>query len=320
MSLRALIKRSVALTCAYYAFDDWRARRRLAGGDLETRSGSRHATLDLDSSLAYIDRVYRDYLAYGAIQHFEGTVAEIGPGDNFGVALRILGDGAEAVHAIDRWVSRRDPEAQRRIYEAMSERWALGRLFDGAPAEDTIRGLVYRAGQPAETFFRTSGQRFDAIISRAVLEHLYDPLGALDDMAAALRPGGIMIHRIDLRDHGMFASHHPLTFLTIGEPLYGRMTRGAGRPNRVLMPAYRAWLARSGLEGTLRVSRLAGVVDEVSPASWEQLDESLRQRALDCVGAVRGRLAKRFKAMADEDLAVSGCVLVAHKRNHGAPP
>jgi SAM-dependent methyltransferase len=313
MNMRAIIKRSVPLTCAYYLFDDWRARRRLAAGRLETSSGARHAKLDIDASLAYVARVYGDYLAYGGLQHFSGSVAEIGPGDNFAVALRCLGAGADHVHAIDRWVSRRDPEAQRRIYGALSEQLNLAHLFDGAPSEGTIRSLTYHAGQPAETFFRTCGLRFDAILSRAVMEHLYDPLAALDDMAECLAPGGIMIHRIDLRDHGMFAGHHPLTLLTLSDGMHRRMTRGAGRPNRVLINNYRDWLERSGLSGELTVSRLAGVSEELDPAPWATLDKSAKSSALTCVRAIRPRLASRFKAMADEDLAVAGLILVARK-------
>ena len=315
MNMRAIIKRSVALTCAYYLYDDWRARRRLAAGKLEAESGARPADLDIDASLAYVDRVYGDYLAYGGVDHFTGSVAEIGPGDSFAVALRLLGGGAKHIHAIDRWVSRRDPEVQRRIYGALAARHNLGHLFAGAPGEETMQNLTSHAGQPAETFFRTCGLRFDAILSRAVMEHLYDPLSALDDMAAALDPGGIMIHRIDLRDHGMFAGHHPLTLLTLADGLHRRMTRGAGRPNRIPVTAYRDWLARSGLAGGITISRLAGIAEEQKPAPWTDLDEAAKTRALACVRAIRPRLSGKFIAMADEDLAVSGLVLVARKNS-----
>ena len=126
-----------------------------------------------------------------------------------------------------------------------------------------------------------------------------------------LAPGGIMIHRIDLRDHGMFAGHHPLTLLTLTDGMHRRMTRGAGRPNRVLINNYRDWLERSGLSGELTVSRLAGVSEEFDPAPWATLDKSAKSSALTCVRAIRPRLASRFKAMADEDLAVAGLILVA---------
>jgi SAM-dependent methyltransferase len=313
MNPRAFIKRSIVLTSAYYLFDDWRAGRRLARGDLSTRSGSRHATLDINASLNYIDRIHDDYLTYAACESLPGVIAEIGPGDNFGVGMCFLAGGAEHVHGIDRYRPARDDTRQRAVYEALSARDGLAHLFDGTPCEENLRGVTYHAGQPAETFFRTSELRFDAIVSRAVMEHLFDPIAALDDMAAALNPGGIMIHRVDLRDHGMFAGHHPLTFLTIPGGIYRSMTRGAGRPNRVLIDAYRAWLARSGLVGELKVSRLVGVADEIAPAPWDGLDSGGKNQALASVRAIRPRLARAFNAVADEDLAVAGLVLVARK-------
>ena len=68
--------------------------------------------------------------------------------------------------------------------------------------------------------------------------------------------------------------------------------------------------------GGIAVSRLAGVAAEQNPAPWEALDESARAQALDCVRAIRPRLAEGFKAMRDEDLAVAGLVLIARKSHH----
>ena len=315
-----LVKRSIFLTCLYYRLDDWRARRRLARDDLATRSGTRHAALSLDESIEYIDRVFRDYLEYGGLTRFHGRVAEIGAGDNFGVALRMLGDGATEVHTIDRYRPRYDDSRQHRIHRALAARHGLNRLLAdtgaGAPA---IRGLTTHWGTSAENFFRGNDTKFDHIVSRAVLEHLYDPLGALDDMAASLTLGGTLIHRIDLRDHGMFRGHHPLTFLTIPDARYRAMTRGAGRPNRVLLPAWRDWLDRSPLTGSLRITRLAGVDGEIAPAEWNDIDPAMRRAALDTVRAIRPRLAPSLAQFTDRDLAVSGCVLVAGGPAHDSP-
>ena len=313
---RRAVRQSTALTCAWYLIDDWRARRRLARGDLATRSGARHQNLPLEQSVAYIDRVHNDYLAYAGRDRFTGVVGEIGPGDNFGLALRLLGSGATTVHTVDRYASERDADQQAAIYRALAARHGLTDRFDGEPGEDTMRGLVRHAGTPAELFFRDRTGAFDAILSRAVLEHLYDPIGALDDMAAALAPGGILVHRIDLRDHGMFAGRHPLTFLTIPQGVYRAMTRGAGRPNRVLLPAWRDWLAVSGLTGRLRITRLAGVDGEIEPADWNDIDVSMRETALATVRSIRPKLARHLAALDDRDLAVSGCVLVAEKPIH----
>jgi len=96
----------------------------------------------------------------------------------------------------------------------------------------------------------TDMEEFRSCIPCNIRENLdREQLKYVDDMARSLKPGGIMIHRVDLRDHGMFAGHHPLTLLTLSDGLHRRITEGAGRPNRVLAPVYRAWLARAGLTG-----------------------------------------------------------------------
>lgn len=313
VSVRRLVKAWVPSICAYYLVDDWRMARRIRRGRLQTDSGRRHSGLSLDQSVAYIERVHRDYLSYAGIARFSGTVAEIGPGDNFGFALLALADGAQAVHAIDRFYSRRDPEAQARIYAELCRRREAQRLFSGAPGEATLKGLVYRAGEPAETYFRPHAGAYDFILSRAVMEHLYAPLRALDDMVRALRPGGRLIHRIDFRDHGMFAGHHPLTFLTIPQGVYRRMVTASGRPNRAILPAYRRWFEASGLPGALRITRLAGIENEFAPSNWDELPEAARRDAVAAAERIRPKLTQPFRGMRAEDLAVAGCVLTARK-------
>jgi SAM-dependent methyltransferase len=312
-TLRAAMRQNVACVCALMMLRDWQAGRRQARGDISADTGQRHADLNVEESIAYIERIYRDYLSYGQTDRLLGQIAEIGPGDNFGVALLALANGARKVIALDRFYSRRDEDAQRRIYAELARRHDLSGQFDGEPAERNLRNVEYRAGQPAEEFFRSSGLRFDHIISRAVLEHLYDPISALDDMANTLEPGGSLIHRIDLRDHGMFAGLHPLTFLTVPDAIYRRMVQNTGKPNRVLIDTYRRWLERSGLQGDIRITRLAGRKDELEPRPWQDLPADARADALKAVADIKHRMIGRYRALPDEDLAVSGIVLYAHK-------
>jgi len=313
MGLRSLVRKSILASCLFYMADDWRAGRKLSRGDVETTSGTRHANISLATSVDYIRAVYDDYSAYAGVPSFHGVIGEIGPGDNFGVAMLLLTNGADAVHAIDRYYSSRDPVRQRQIYETLAAQEDANTLFDGEPGEDTMRGLHYHPGIAAEDYFAACGHHFDAILSRAVLEHLYDPIGALDDMASTLKPGGRLVHRIDLRDHGMFADHHPLTFLTIRDRWYCRMTAQSGRPNRVLVNHYHDWLARSGLKGEIRITRLAGIDGEIKPSIWEDIDQEQRRQALDCVARIQTRLSKSYRSIDPQDLAVAGITLVAEK-------
>ena len=313
MNFRTIAKKSVFLRCLYFLFTDLLAGWRLIVGQRHTSSGRRHASLDVAQSLAYIERLYTDYLAYAEISVIKGRVCEIGPGDNFGLAVTLLAHGADEVQAIDRFYPQRDPARQRRIYAALDEKFAATEPFDGPPDETNIRRFQYHAGQPAETYFHTTGQNFDAIVSRAVLEPLYDPISALDGMYSTLAPGWLLLHRIYLRDHGMFAGHHPLTFLTIADPFYRLMVRYTGRPNRLRLNSYRNWHADSGARGGLKITRLAGDKREFPALTWDELSASDREAALAVAAAIRPRLASRFKNIEDCDLAITGCVLVARK-------
>ena len=311
MSVRKLAKKNIAISCLYYLFDDWRTGRQIARGNIETESGARHSLLSTKESTSYIRKVYNDYLAYGRVQKFKGRIAEIGPGDNFGVALLLLTHGAEEVDAIDRFYSRRDHDAQWKIYSELCSEEGSENPFLGDPGEITLHGLGYHPGVAAEEFFSSRKEHYDAILSRAVLEHLFDPLGALRDMAESLKPGGSLIHRIDLRDHGMFPNHHPLTYLTINELIYRRMTSKSGRPNRILIHRYREWLEDSNLNGNIWITRLAGIKKEMAPTSWDEIPVKTKNRALKTVREIRPNLARSFRAVPDEDLAVSGIVVTA---------
>ena len=83
-------------------------------------------------------------------------------------------------------------------------------------------------------------EKFDLIVSCAVLEEIYDPDPVFAAMDRLLAPGGSMVHVIDLGDYGMFRQQrmHPLTFLTISEPIYKRMASDSGLPNRKRLGYY----------------------------------------------------------------------------------
>ena len=313
MTLRKIIKNNTKLTCAWYVFDNWLAGYRLKKGNLKTTSGSRHSGMSLEDSVNYIDKVFADYLDYGKIHNFYGTVAEIGPGDNFGVALCILNSGAQSVHAIDRWKPIKNLNEQKRIYQKLSHRVGFEKLFDGTPNEDNIQGLVYHQGVSAEQFFKQTNVKFDFIISRAVMEHLFDPLEALTSMANALKPGGMMIHRIDLRDHGMFSGHHPLTHLMINEKLWKIMTNKSGRPNRILAPHYKNWLNSNELSGDFFITRLTGITEEITPQKWEQIPYEMREESLKIVKSIKHKISSQYQNMKNSDLSIAGCVLIGKK-------
>ncbi len=305
-SLVRLLRKSVSLTCLAYIVDDWRRGRRLAAGDLRTRSGVL-AEFDAPGTLAYGASVWKSFCDKAGVGCFSGRVVEVGPGDNDVVAWHLLANGAGEVHLVDRFAPNRDAAREKAIRRLAAQDPGLAAILP--PQGGDPEGLFRHAGCGAAEFFNGASEKFDAILSCAVLQHVPDPIAALKAMAGALRPGGAMVHFINLRDHGMFEGQPPLTFLTVPDALWPSMTANSGRPNRIGFARYRDWLANSGLEGELTVSTLIG-----SDAQFEDArPQSAQDAALAEAARVRPRLARSLRKDSDADLAVGSFVLVARR-------
>lgn len=135
--------------------DDLWGGIRLCCGIIETDSGATHAELSDEDSVRYIEEVFTDYKRYGKRERLSGIAAEIGPGDNVGVAMLMRQDGYRQVDLVDRYESRRDRQRQSRIYDALSQKHGLGWLRSGQTWDDReMSGVTPRIGQPEEEYFR----------------------------------------------------------------------------------------------------------------------------------------------------------------------
>lgn len=291
-----LVRGSVPLTCAAFAADGMLARvKGTTFNHAEHLSGQ-----DVTADLAYARLVADLYLSHGPIR---GRVAEVGPGGSAAVALHLLGQGCDSVDLLDRFAFTHSEQG-------------LARLYDQFPNRADLERVRFHVGEEAaaERFFGEN-KGYDAILSCAVLEHLYDPVGALGSMASALNPGGVLMHQVDFRDHGMFTTgdHHELTFLAVAPPLYRLMSESRGRPNRVLVDRYREALRDLGLEHEIYATHLVGVGELDRPMTYEAIPAELREKAEAEVRKIRGRLIAEFRDVADSDLAVAGMLLRAVK-------
>jgi SAM-dependent methyltransferase len=326
--VKALLGRWPAAKAYAYVVDDslWGLRRRF--GRIESESGSTHRAVSVEASVDYVEEVFNDYRTYGGLAQLSGAAAEVGPGDNAGVALLLRAAGCDSVELVDRFRSRRRLEQQQRIYQALALRHEIQGFAGPAGWNDEhLSGITWHIGSSAEAHFARrapeGGRAYDLIVSRATLEHLYDPLGALRSMAACLRPGGRMVHKIDFRDHGMFTpAHSELTFLHFPGRLHRQMTQRSGRPNRVLLNRYQRLaheLARSGdLEVTILVTSLVGEGEIVPHVPFSALPSAAKERAVARVDAERGHLAREFAGVASTDLAVSGIFWVGVRPSSSA--
>lgn len=316
------------LIIAFKIYQNWQMRRRFAAGDIETTHGSSHHSKGLDESLAYVDEQFRDYLNYGRLttdQLSGKRILELGFGDNVGVALRFIAAGAARVFCIDKFYSKRDAGRERQIYSALRQRLSdvEKKRFDNAiEITDGIKfnesKLTCLNGLDLEAAVaRLSGQDqiFDLVISRAVIEEVYEPDDLFEAADKLLAPGGLMLHKIDLSDYGMFADGgmHPLTFLTISDPVYRLMATDSGIPNRKLIGYYRKKMSELGYDAKFLITAIVGHGPIVPHQELTELNGECSKSALPVINEIRPRLSSPFRDLSADELMVSGVFLVAKK-------
>jgi SAM-dependent methyltransferase len=249
-------------------------------------------------------------------------VLEVGPGDSDGVALRLLAAGASEVTLIERVALPRDRDQQRRIRRglldslARKERKRLTSIVhpDGSLIESPrLRWITGTGIDDADHLLTAAG--YDLILSMAVLQEVRAPDAAFAAMDRALAPGGAIVHGIDLRDYGHYSGRglHPLTYLTIPEPIY-RASAYVVRVNRRHMAWYRAKTAELGYRTVTYASRVVGQ-DRPLPRLKTELREGVDydERAAALVEEIRPKLRRRYRSAPVADLLTAGIVLVATK-------
>jgi SAM-dependent methyltransferase len=289
-----------------------RTQARYLAGNSRSSIGASHSAFSLEQSIAYINRVFTDYLRYGGLTAADlagKRILEVGPGDNLGVAMRFIHAGAAEVVALDRFVTAQDPAKNNLIYRALGESLGVGEF----PA-DRIRPVYSVAIERADGHF--APESFDLIVSRAVLEEVYEIDRAFSAMDRLLRPGGGLIHKIDLTDYGLFSrkGFHPLEFLTIPKAVYTSMSRYSAIPHRHRINYYRDKMRALGYDARLFITRVAGCADELDPhktAIRPGVDYGPVQ--IELIQAIRPRLAPPFRNLSDEDLLAAGLFLAARK-------
>jgi len=188
------------------------------------------------------------------------TVLEYGPGDILGVALLMYAYGAEAVKCVDRFplsmlsnknldvymslLNSLDKEARVRADNAFNKKGDVRSGFN----PKAINYMVTKNG------LAWSGEEYDLIISRAVLEHVNNLEETFHDIKKNMKINGISLHKVDLSSHGL-DRYTEFDFLTLPDPIYKLMYSHKGSPNRWRMTKYR----ELAFAENLRIKKLAPV-------------------------------------------------------------
>jgi SAM-dependent methyltransferase len=326
LPLRKRAARSKNLIVLYRIFDNWRRRRAFNAGHTANAYGSTHEFWELEKSVSYIDRVYSEYLEYSGLgpEMVRGKrILEVGPGDNFGVALKFLAAGASQVVCLDKFYSERNQEQQTRIYQELRKQLSPEEVvvFDECISLDkrielNPKRLEYIYGHGIEEADRIlEPASFDFIVSRAVIHNVYEVDRGFEAMDWLLVPGGYMLHKIDLSDENMFSSRgmHPLTFLTIPERIYHLMASDSGKPNRRLIGDYREQMRKRGYETKIWVSSVLGQGQLMPHKETIERGVDYSDTTVSLINEIRPKLAHPFRDLSEAELATTGIFLIGRK-------
>jgi SAM-dependent methyltransferase len=185
---------------------------------------------------------------------------ELGPGDSMPIGLAALALGAAQYIGCDRFPGDIAGASARALYELVCARLPV-ELLDALRARGlepgTFPWLPTSPGDPPVVrFVAVAAERVhdalppesvDVVFSYNVIEHVADPFATFASAYRVLRPGGVMLHRVDYGPHACWLSYqNPLLFLTVAEPVWRAMGSNRGTPNRFRHPEIIAAMTRAG--------------------------------------------------------------------------
>jgi SAM-dependent methyltransferase len=259
-----------------------------------------HQTGAMDDPDIVVDRAVRvvEAARTGATRIADARLVEIGPGHSLGVALSLLLAGAAHVDTVDtvRYAaSQPDPRSFTELWRRATEAGLVDATDAAEPEAELARASSRLEYQVVDGRNRWPfpEQSKDIVYSFSVLEHVRDLRGLLEESARVLRPGGLSIHTIDLRDHyNLGPGENWLEFLEFEDRQWERMTS-----------ARFAWCNR------MRAPELRALFAEI----FELVEFSAESCDLP-TGFDRRRVASRFQGFELDELSVSSVSVVGRRR------
>ncbi|MFX0025455.1 MAG: methyltransferase domain-containing protein [Candidatus Hermodarchaeota archaeon] len=334
VNFKEVFLKSKWLMIFYYIFDNCKNFLFFKAGNFTTSRDSILNKLNLTNSIEYINRVFNDYIYYSSsyITEIRGErILEIGTGDNFGVALKFIAEGASQVVCLDKFIINRNIEKEKKLYKNLSQKLNTKKkfaFFRAIKLNNLIKlnssKLKYVFGKGIEeslNFFKRNS--FNFIISRAVMEHIYKIDKAFEVMDQLLVKGGIMMHKIDFSDHKMFSEmgKHPLTFLTIPSFVYKLMTNFSSKPNRKLINYYLRKMNELEYESKVLITSILGEKEELVPyIEINKFNFKNYKKTIKIIEEIRPKLKNEFKNISNEHLMITGIFLIAKKKKNSSYP
>jgi SAM-dependent methyltransferase len=229
-------------------------------------------------------------------------VLEVGPGQTLGSAV-LLACGGAVVAVADRFPSPWDADFHVPFFRALRERVASRGTAYTAPIDRLLAAgrfvsdVVRVHAFAAEELWKI-GDRFDVVLSNAVLEHVQDIDLTAANLAAVTKPGGYGLHQVDFRDHRDFS--RPLEYLTVSRE------------------AYAAIRAQTFCEGGCQW-RLSTIAAAFEKAGFTQSASPNMYADASYLADLRLRLHPDFAGISDEDFSAISAFYLAQRHAVAVP-
>jgi len=243
-------------------------------------------------------RTYGNAIRLSGATLEKADVLELGPGPILANGIRFIAEGAASYTALDRFdVIRRDHEVIQAYRELIShfppeqQRKCSGLVTDNPGRrlfDNRIESVVAKIEEASDEI---GGRKWDFVVSFDVLEHIDDLAATMRTIRSLLKPGGMMIHRVDVTIHNAPTDVHRLSHLVFSER------------------AWRMISSRRAVCNRIRPSEFLAVAKAVGFETLHFEPTTLLDQ--EDVAAIRPRLSKKFADCSFEDLAVLDFVWIA---------
>ncbi|MGE9296387.1 MAG: class I SAM-dependent methyltransferase [Puniceicoccales bacterium] len=286
-------------------------------------SGTRHARYTVAKSAQYFRWYVDHFQSMLGEEAFCGDVCELGPGDSLGGGVLYRARGATSVTFFERFQSQPNYTRERKVAAALLKMEREGSApqsksvkesnFSSQSIDELLASFRLIEGVAAEDHLRTDPFRYDLILSNSVIQHVSDPLPLLQLCYERLKPGGRMLHVIDLRNMGMLAKRGELAWLEPSPEDHRRMVHNTGRPNRMRYDEYVNWARESGGEYWVKIRHLAGNGEALGDVPFDDVPDEVWEQSKSLVEEAQHRFTPALKSTSASDHAVAAFLLCVTK-------
>lgn len=208
------------------------------------------------SDFKHIDTIYTEFKEI--FNRYDLTfkdkqILELGPGNSIALALNCLCNGAKKYQMVDKYprILKTEKQAQYVLeqinYFEKKYRRSLNDFINKDTLDFNLDILTYTQDS-VEDLRTVPSESIDAVLSISVFEHVKDVDKSFQEMKRVLKTGGVMCHKIDLRDHYNF--NKPFKFLKYSGFVWNIFLtkEGFSYTNRLRVDDFEYLLSKHGFE------------------------------------------------------------------------